>query len=187
MTSSASRCSSTTMAPRPTGPAHAAPARTSPMRAAVAETLGIPHYVLDYEERFRQAVIDPFADELRRRRDADPVRLVQPDGQVRRPSGHRARARRRRVGHRPLYPQPRRTGCIGAPLPAARRRRATSAISCSPPPAIRSTICAFRSASGPRPRSAISPRRWAWRSPPRPTARTSASCRRAAIPTSSPS
>src|ERR671926_1723497 len=27
----------------------------------VAETLAIPHYVLDYEERFRQAVIDPFA------------------------------------------------------------------------------------------------------------------------------
>ncbi|TIX91832.1 MAG: tRNA 2-thiouridine(34) synthase MnmA, partial [Mesorhizobium sp.] len=28
----------------------------------VSETLGIPHYVLDYEERFRKAVIDPFAD-----------------------------------------------------------------------------------------------------------------------------
>ncbi|WP_265517155.1 tRNA 2-thiouridine(34) synthase MnmA [Nitratireductor luteus] len=28
----------------------------------VAETLGIAHYVLDYEERFRKAVIDPFAE-----------------------------------------------------------------------------------------------------------------------------
>lgn len=28
----------------------------------VAERLGIPHYVLDYESRFRQAVIDEFAD-----------------------------------------------------------------------------------------------------------------------------
>lgn len=27
----------------------------------VAETIGIPHYVLDYESRFREAVIDPFA------------------------------------------------------------------------------------------------------------------------------
>ena len=28
----------------------------------VSETLGIPHYVLDYERRFREAVIDPFAE-----------------------------------------------------------------------------------------------------------------------------
>ena len=28
----------------------------------VAGDLGIPHYVLDYEDRFREAVIDPFAD-----------------------------------------------------------------------------------------------------------------------------
>ncbi len=28
----------------------------------VAETLGFPHYVLDYEERFRKSVIDQFAD-----------------------------------------------------------------------------------------------------------------------------
>ena len=27
----------------------------------VAETMGFPHYVLDYEERFKKAVIDPFA------------------------------------------------------------------------------------------------------------------------------
>ena len=28
----------------------------------VAERIGIPHYVLDYEDRFREAVIDDFAD-----------------------------------------------------------------------------------------------------------------------------
>ena len=28
----------------------------------VAETIGIPHYVLDYEERFKASVIDSFAD-----------------------------------------------------------------------------------------------------------------------------
>src|SRR6201994_5047284 len=28
---------------------------------AVAERIGIPHYVLDYEERFREQVIDSFA------------------------------------------------------------------------------------------------------------------------------
>src|ERR1700694_4958793 len=34
--------------------------------ARVAERLGIAHYVLDYEARFRQAVIEDFADSYRR-------------------------------------------------------------------------------------------------------------------------
>ena len=40
----------------------------------VAERLGIPHYVLDYESRFRAEVIDDFADTYSARRDADPLR-----------------------------------------------------------------------------------------------------------------
>src|SRR6185312_2707287 len=32
----------------------------------VATALGVPHYVLDYEARFRETVIEPFADAYRR-------------------------------------------------------------------------------------------------------------------------
>ncbi|MDB5407852.1 MAG: tRNA 2-thiouridine(34) synthase MnmA [Rhodospirillales bacterium] len=43
--------------------------------ARVAERLGIPHYVLDYESRFRSAVIDDFADSYLR--GETPIPCVQ--------------------------------------------------------------------------------------------------------------
>ena len=42
------------------------PAKTSTTQARVAERLGIAHYVLDYESRFRTEVIDDFAETYRR-------------------------------------------------------------------------------------------------------------------------
>ena len=36
------------------------------MPSTVADRLGIAHYVLDYESRFREGVIDRFADEYAR-------------------------------------------------------------------------------------------------------------------------
>ncbi len=35
------------------------------MRGAWRQALGIPHYVLDYEERFKNAVMEPFANAYR--------------------------------------------------------------------------------------------------------------------------
>ena len=43
--------------------------------AQVCETLGIPHYVLDYESRFRSGVIDRFADDYARGRTPVPCSL----------------------------------------------------------------------------------------------------------------
>ena len=39
----------------------------------VADRLGIPHYVLDYEQRFKATVMQSFADSYVCRRNADPV------------------------------------------------------------------------------------------------------------------
>jgi tRNA-uridine 2-sulfurtransferase len=47
----------------------------------VSTKLGIPHYVLDYEERFRKAVIDPFANAY----------ALQSDCQICGPFGNRER------------------------------------------------------------------------------------------------
>ena len=50
------------MARRPTARAPAAPASDIHDARRVAEQIGIPHYVLDYEDRFKEAVIDRFAE-----------------------------------------------------------------------------------------------------------------------------
>ena len=39
----------------------------------VSDRLGIAHYVLDYESRFRTGVIDRFVDEYAARADAGPL------------------------------------------------------------------------------------------------------------------
>ena len=67
----------------------------------VAETLGIPHYVLDYESRFKEAVIDRFAESYSTARRRCPASTATGD-QVPRSADHRARAGRRGAGDRPL-------------------------------------------------------------------------------------
>jgi tRNA (5-methylaminomethyl-2-thiouridylate)-methyltransferase len=62
MTWSESRCSFTTMARRWRRRARAAPGRDIHDARRVAEAMGFPHYVLDYESVFREAVMDEFAD-----------------------------------------------------------------------------------------------------------------------------
>ena len=114
---------------------------------AVAERIGIPHYVLDYESRFKEAVIDRFADELSRGRDAGAVRRVQPVDQVPR-SARRPRASSAPRCWRPATTSPRARCRTAAARSIARAMpSATRAISCSPPRASSSTCCAFRSAS----------------------------------------
>ncbi len=96
MTWWASPCSSTTTARRSRRRAPAAPARTSTTPAAAAEALGIPHYVLDYESRFRDGGDGGLRRRLPARRDAGALHPLQPDGQVPRPGRSRPRAGRRR-------------------------------------------------------------------------------------------
>ena len=105
MTSSASRSSSTIMARRWAARAPAAPARTSRMPRRVAEALGIPHYVLDYEERFASSRDGRVRRQLSRGRDAGAVRRLQSEDQVPRSVADRRGARRRGARHRPLCPE----------------------------------------------------------------------------------
>ena len=102
----------------------------------------------------------PVRRKLRRRRDADPLRFLQPDRQVRR-SAARPRAISAPMRWRPATtsaaaPTARTARCSALSTPTA-----TRAISCSPPRRSRSTICAFRWAACPSPRCAPSPSAWA--------------------------
>ena len=151
----------------------------------VAERIGIPHYVLDYESRFRESVIDNFADELRVGRDAGALHRVQPLDQVPRSAGDRARTRRRGARDRPLRrlaPPGRRIARAGL----RRRRRSRPELFPVRDHARAARLSALSArrhdqAAGARTGAALRPRR----SPTSRTARTSASCRPGAIPTSS--
>ena len=111
-----------------------------------AERIGIPHYVLDYESRFKEAVIDRFAESYVAGETPVPCVECNQVDQVPRPAGPARELGARRPGDRPL--------CRGSRCPdgAARsiaraRTSATRAISCSPPRASSSTCCVSRSAS----------------------------------------
>jgi len=64
----------------------------------VASVLGIPFHVVDLADRFREAVVDPFAAAYASGAHPEPVHRVQPRPEVRRPAGGRAL----RSGPRPL-------------------------------------------------------------------------------------
>ena len=113
----------------------------------VAERLGIPHYVLDYESRFRELVIDNFADSYAS--GETPVPCIECNRSIKFRDLLADGARTRRFGARD------RTLCrLRAGWPTDRARWsapptpiATRAISCSRPRASNSIICAFRSAT----------------------------------------
>ena len=105
----------------------------------VAERIGIPHYVLDYESRFQQSVIDNFADSYAS--GETPVPCIECNRSIKfrdllstaRQLGAQALA----TGHYVASPTDRARWCA-PPTPIA-----TRAISCSPPRANSSISCAF--------------------------------------------
>jgi tRNA-specific 2-thiouridylase len=108
----------------------------------VAEEMGFPHYVLDYENTFREAVIDEFADSYLA--GATPVPCIRCNERVKfkdlletaRTSTPIAWRRATTSSARWARPKP---SCTAPPMP-----RATSPISCSPPRRSSSISCASR-------------------------------------------
>jgi tRNA-specific 2-thiouridylase len=150
----------------------------------VAETIGIPHYVLDYEERFREAVIDRFAQSYA---DGEtPIPCVECNRSIKfrdllatarelgadvLATGHYVASRRLADGRRGLF------------RAADPDRDQSYFLYATTPEQLE--LLRFPWANSRR----TTPGRWrgslGLRSPTRPTARTSASCRRAATATSS--
>jgi tRNA-specific 2-thiouridylase len=148
----------------------------------VAEAMGFPHYVLDYENTFREAVIDEFADSYLAGATPGALHPLQRAGEVQGPAGNGARdldADCMATGH---YIQ-RKMGPAKAELHCATTPRATSPISCSPPRRRSWISCASPWAtSRPRPTRARWRRNTGYRWPTSPTVRTSVSCRMATMP-----
>ncbi len=110
-----------------------------------AALIGIPHYVLDYETRFRKKVIDAFAQSYA---DGEtPIPCVTCNQQIKFVDLFDMA--------RDLAPRALATGHYSTRAPTATCRRctgrstptATKAISCSPPRASSCRCCAFRSAT----------------------------------------
>ena len=70
----------------------------------VAEERGFPHYVLDYENIFKDAVIDEFADSYLAKRHAGALHPLQRAREVQGSVGNRQGSGGRLHGHRSLYP-----------------------------------------------------------------------------------
>ena len=89
---------------------------------AVAERIGIPHYVLDYESRFKEAVIDRFAESYVAGETPVPCVDCNQSIKFRDLLVDRARARRQGAGDRPLRRLARAAGRRPRALSRARGR-----------------------------------------------------------------
>ena len=151
----------------------------------VADRLGIPHYVLDYEQRFKATVMQSFADSYAA--GETPIPCVTCNQQIK---FHELLSTATRARGRRCWP-PATTSAARTALRAPELYRARDAerdqsyfLFATTRGAARARCVSARRLSQGRGARAGA-RASACRSPTSPTARTSASCRRAATPTSS--